>query len=69
MEDLEPGRELEGPCIIVQAISTIVLEIGCKAVITADGDLDVSIESTLVSRHDDEADEHRRLAARPADHE
>lgn len=56
MEDLEAGHELEGPCIIVQAISTIVLEIGCKAVITADGDLDVSIESTPVSRHDENAE-------------
>lgn len=56
MEDLEPGHELQGPCIIVQAISTVVLEIGCKAVITADGDLDVQIETTPVNRNDEEAE-------------
>lgn len=56
MEDLEPGHELEGPCIIVQAISTVVLEMGCKAVITADGDLDVMIETTPVNRNDEEAE-------------
>ncbi len=42
-EDLKPGHEIDGPAIIVQSISTIILEIGCTAVVTADGDLDISV--------------------------
>jgi len=42
-EDLKPGHEIEGPAILFQSISTIVLEIGCSAVVTADGDLDISV--------------------------
>jgi len=42
-EDLMPGHEIEGPAILFQSISTIVLEIGCNAVVTADGDLDITV--------------------------
>lgn len=44
-EDLKPGHEIKGPAIIVQSISTIVLEVGCAAVVTAEGDLDISVAS------------------------
>jgi 5-oxoprolinase (ATP-hydrolysing) len=43
MESLKPGHEIQGPSIVVQAISTVILEIGCKAVVTADGDLDINV--------------------------
>lgn len=43
-EDLNPGHELKGPAIIVQSISTIVLEIGCTVFVTGDGDLDITVE-------------------------
>ena len=42
-EDLEPGHEIPGPSIIVQSISTIVLETECNAVVTSDGDLDITV--------------------------
>ena len=42
-EDMKPGHEIKGPAILFQSISTIVLEIGCTAVVTADGDLDISV--------------------------
>jgi len=43
IEDLKPGHEIPGPCIIVQPISTVVLEIACKAVVMMNGDLDITI--------------------------
>eukprot|EP00956_Cyclotella_meneghiniana_P022660 scaffold43116_cov41-Cyclotella_meneghiniana.AAC.1 len=46
-EGLQPGHEIEGPAIIVQSISTIVLEIGCTAVVTGDGDLEITVEKKL----------------------
>eukprot|EP00804_Cyclotella_cryptica_P028064 CCRYP_017277-RB/>CCRYP_017277-RB protein AED:0.02 eAED:0.02 QI:1864/1/1/1/1/1/3/86/802 len=46
-EDLMPGHEIKGPAIIVQSISTIVLEVGCTAMVTGDGDLDITVEKKL----------------------
>jgi len=43
IEDLKPGHEIPGPCIIVQPISTVVVEINCKAYVTAYGDLRIKI--------------------------
>ena len=43
IEDLQPGHEIPGPSIIVQPISTVVLEIGCHAFVTANGDLKIEI--------------------------
>mmetsp|Transcript_6660 Transcript_6660/g.9775 ORF Transcript_6660/g.9775 Transcript_6660/m.9775 type:complete len:1388 (-) Transcript_6660:186-4349(-) len=54
IEMIEPGHEIAGPCIIVQSISTIILEIGCSAIVTSDGDLDITIDS--VSNAHDEAE-------------
>jgi len=45
MDNLKPGHEIIGPAIIVQNISTIVLEIGCIAQVTSDGDLDITVEA------------------------
>jgi 5-oxoprolinase (ATP-hydrolysing) len=40
---LKPGNEIDGPSILFQSISTIVLEIDCSALVTADGDLDITV--------------------------
>lgn len=45
-EDLLPGHEIPGPSIIVQPISTVVVEVGCTAIVTAEGDLDIRVAST-----------------------
>lgn len=45
IDDLKPGHELTGPAIIVQSISTIVLEIGCTAFVTYDGDLEIIVQT------------------------
>jgi len=42
-EDLLPGHQIFGPAILFQSISTIVLEISCTAIVTADGDLDITV--------------------------
>ena len=42
-EVLKPGHEIPGPSIIVQPISVVVLEIDCKAFVTAAGDLDITV--------------------------
>ena len=40
---LLPGHEIPGPCIIVQKISIVVLELNCAATVTGDGDLDILV--------------------------
>ncbi|KAL7541994.1 hypothetical protein ACHAXR_011416, partial [Thalassiosira sp. AJA248-18] len=42
-EDLKPGHEIKGPAILFQSISIIILEIDCTALVTADGDLDITV--------------------------
>lgn len=43
IEDLKPGHNIPGPSIIVQPISTVVLEVGCEAFVTMEGDLKIAI--------------------------
>lgn len=43
MTSLEPGHVVRGPSIIVQAISTVVLEIDCVATVTHEGDLVIDV--------------------------
>lgn len=45
IEDLRPGHTIKGPSIIIQPISTVVLEVDCNAVVMANGDLDITIAS------------------------
>eukprot|EP00934_Nitzschia_sp_Nitz4_P003250 Nitzschia sp. Nitz4//scaffold289_size23394//17923//21827//NITZ4_008481-RA/size23394-augustus-gene-0.2-mRNA-1//1//CDS//3329545834//3240//frame0 len=52
--DLKPGHVIPGPSIIVQPISTVVLEIGCTATVTANGDLQIDIVKEISSDHTDE---------------
>lgn len=56
METLLPGHEINGPAIIVQSISTIVIEIGCTATVTADGDLDIAVASATAQKTADNAE-------------
>ena len=43
MDLLSPGHTLKGPAIVVQSISTVVVEVGCSATITSDGDMEIDI--------------------------
>ena len=43
IEDLKPGHNIPGPSIIIQPISTVVLEIDCEGFVTQDGDLRIAI--------------------------
>ena len=47
IEEVQPGHVIPGPSIIVQPISTVVLEIGCTARVTANGDLTIDISSSI----------------------
>lgn len=51
--DLEAGHKIVGPGIIVQPISTVVLEIGCNAFITAKGDIQIDIAKDDADHMDD----------------
>jgi len=53
IDDLKPGHTISGPAIIVQSISTIVLEIDCTALVTADGDLDITVLGNKESTEDE----------------
>jgi len=44
LEELEPGHIVNGPAILFQSISTIVLEIDCVGRVTSDGDLDITVK-------------------------
>jgi len=51
---LKPGHVLQGPAIIIQSISTIVLEEHCSALITPDGDLDITVGTTSSNKDEKE---------------
>jgi 5-oxoprolinase (ATP-hydrolysing) len=53
MDELLPGQVVGGPSIIVQAISTIVLEVDCHATVTMDGDLDITVKSKVCHGKED----------------
>jgi len=56
VENLLPGHMVTGPSIIVQPISTVVIELNCEALINANGDLDITvgIDKRKVSEEDEE---------------
>ena len=43
LTSLSPGHTVPGPAIIIQDITTIVVEPGCVAVITASGDIEITV--------------------------
>lgn len=63
IEDLKPGHEVDGPSIIIQPISTVVLEIACKAYVTASGDLEISVEDPHAN--DDHTDDAMQVKEDP----
>jgi 5-oxoprolinase (ATP-hydrolysing) len=65
MDDLEAGHDIKGPAIIVQSISTVVLEIDCSARVTADGDLDISVVTTTIAKKDQGAEEEEEIVEDP----
>jgi 5-oxoprolinase (ATP-hydrolysing) len=52
--DLRPGHNIPGPSVIVQPISTVVLEVGCDAYVTANGDLKIAIGNKADAEHTDD---------------
>ena len=58
-ENLNPGHEIEGPAIIIQPISTVVVEMHCKAFITANKDIDITVDGKgkAVEAEDEEIEE------------
>uniref|UniRef100_A0A6A7FY14 5-oxoprolinase-like n=4 Tax=Hirondellea gigas TaxID=1518452 RepID=A0A6A7FY14_9CRUS len=52
LSDLKAGHKIQGPAIILDRLSTIFLETGCRSVITSSGDvlIDVSKESSNNNR-------------------
>ena len=55
VEGLKPGHIIAGPSIIVQPISTVVVENSCEARITADGDIEIAIDHLSEEDHTDDA--------------
>ncbi|KAL7564022.1 hypothetical protein ACA910_006934 [Epithemia clementina (nom. ined.)] len=49
MENLKPGHVVAGPSIIVQPISTVVLELNCHALVNDKCDLDITVGKTVDS--------------------
>lgn len=43
MTHLLPGQTIVGPAIVIQDITTIVVEPGCEALITASGDIEITV--------------------------
>lgn len=56
IDDMKPGHEVVGPAVIIQSISTIVVEIGCTALVTSDGDLDITVAAQASKKDDDYED-------------
>ncbi len=44
-ETLKPGHHVKGPCIILQGVSTVVVEPDCTATISDGGNLEISVGS------------------------
>jgi len=43
MEDLEPGDRMAGPCIVMDKLSTVLVEPGSHCDVTSDGDLEITL--------------------------
>ena len=48
LESLAAGQELEGPVILIQDTSTILIEPSCRATVTAFGDVEIEVEALPV---------------------
>jgi 5-oxoprolinase (ATP-hydrolysing) len=54
-DNLQPGHVIIGPALIIQPISTVVIEIGCTAIITSCGDIEISITASSPTKASDPA--------------
>jgi 5-oxoprolinase (ATP-hydrolysing) len=50
LNSLSPGQIIDGPAIIMNSLSTILIEPGCTATITLGGDIKIKIGSNLKSK-------------------
>ncbi|GMH95010.1 hypothetical protein TrST_g1542 [Triparma strigata] len=57
MDKLRPGHSIQGPAIIVQSISTVVVEIGCLAKVTSDGDVEIIVSRDKVEKGKEEKED------------
>ncbi len=44
-ETLKPGHHIKGPCIILQGVSTVVVEPNCEAIISEGGNIEIWVDS------------------------
>jgi 5-oxoprolinase (ATP-hydrolysing) len=51
LDRLSPGHELPGPALLIDSISTIVVEPACTAHITARGDVRIGIAETKLNKN------------------
>lgn len=49
MENLSPGHSISGPAVIIDKLGTIIVEPGCTAEMTAQGDLQILIQTLQTS--------------------
>ena len=58
-DNIFPGHEIEGPAIIIQPISTVIVEMHCKAFVTANKDIDITVHGTkkAIEAEDEEIEE------------
>lgn len=56
MENLGPGHKIQGPAIIMDKLSTILVESNCNAIITKFGDIRITIGSGLPTKIGPELD-------------
>jgi 5-oxoprolinase (ATP-hydrolysing) len=55
IKDLMPGHEIPGPCIVIQPISTVVLEVDCRAFVDSNGVLEIEVSSDRHEQQDVES--------------
>lgn len=56
LENLGPGHEIKGPAIIMDKLSTVLVEPNCKAIITKRGDIKIEIGSGKIKKIGKELD-------------
>lgn len=56
LQKLRPGQEIVGPAIIMDKLSTILVEPDCKAIITRKGDIKIEVGSGKLTKIGKELD-------------
>lgn len=47
LRDLLPGQSIAGPAMIIQDVATVIVEPACQAVISSNGDIEITIEDSV----------------------